>query len=60
MPWLWTDDLAALLADHDGVDPKRLVTWLQRPVAVPVAEGTDPLEVARRMLGAPPEAEAVA
>lgn len=58
MPWLWTDDLAQLLTEHDGIRPERLAEWRERPVGVAAAEGSDPLEVARQVLGV--ESEAVA
>ena len=58
MPWLWTDDLAALLIEQDGVGSSTVVDWTQRPVALAVAESVEPLDFARTLLDA--ESEAVA
>lgn len=49
MTWLWTDDLARLLVEHDGVSPERLVRWVMQPVALRAADG-EPLQQARRLL----------
>ncbi len=37
MAWLWTDTLAALLMEHDGVAPADLAGWVTRPMAYRVA-----------------------
>ena len=58
MPWFWTDDLADLLIEHEGVRPESLTEWKLRPVAIAVADNTDPVDVARALLGV--ESEAVA
>jgi hypothetical protein len=50
MAWLWTDTLAALLVEHDGVAPEGLSEWVRRPVGYRVEEGVDPLVLARRVL----------
>jgi len=51
MPWLWTDALAALLVEHDRVAATRVVDWVERPVAYRLAEGCEPLDLARSLLG---------
>jgi hypothetical protein len=58
MPWFWTDDLAELLVEHAGVRPETLAEWMLRPVAISVPEGSEPLEVARSLLGVDTEAVA--
>ena len=58
MPWFWTDDLAELLVEEADVRPEALAEWTQRPVGVAVPDGTEPLTVARALLGI--ESEAVA
>ena len=50
MAWLWTDTLAALLAEHDHVPAERLAAWVERPIAYRLEEGQDPLSLARRVL----------
>ena len=50
MTWLWTDTLAALLVEHDGVSPERLAAWAERPIGYRIDEGVDPLALARRVL----------
>ncbi|MPZ53716.1 MAG: hypothetical protein GEU79_13455 [Acidimicrobiia bacterium] len=47
MDWFWTDDLAQLLIDEDGVSPESVANWMANPVAV-AGEG-DALTVARSM-----------
>jgi hypothetical protein len=47
MNWLWTDGLAALLIEHDGVAAGELLGWLNRPTAHRLLEGQDPLAAAR-------------
>jgi hypothetical protein len=49
--WLWSDTLAALLVDRDQVAAASLHSWVERPVAYRLAEGADPVELARRLLG---------
>ncbi len=49
MTWLWTDELARLLIDRDGVSPERLARWVSRPVALRARDG-EPLQQARRLL----------
>ncbi len=49
MTWLWTDDLARVLVEQDGVSPERLVRWVSRPVALRAGDG-EPLQQARRLL----------
>lgn len=49
MTWLWTDTLAALLSEHDGVPPAALVDWVQRPVGVRIHPPDDILSLARRL-----------
>ncbi len=58
MPWFWTDDLAELLVEQAGIRPETLVAWMQRPVALAVADGTEPLDFARTLLGGDGEAVA--
>jgi hypothetical protein len=48
--WLWTDTLASLLVEHDGVAPEAVLRWMQHPVAYRLDEGIDPLTLARRVL----------
>jgi hypothetical protein len=50
--WLWSDALAALLVEYDQVAAARLLPWVERPVAYRLTEGADPVELARRLLGA--------
>ena len=50
MRWLWTDDLAALVVEADGIDPGQVADWLAAPVAYRVDEADDPLTVARTLL----------
>jgi hypothetical protein len=47
MTWLWTDSLATLLVEHDGVAPGDLLGWLSRPTAYRVSDEQDPLATAR-------------
>jgi len=57
--WLWTDTLAYLLMEHDGVAPELLRAWIRRPMGVRLADGTDPLALARSLLvGQEPDADA--
>ena len=58
MPWFWTDDLADLLIDQDGYRPDSLTEWTQRPAALAVPDGTDPLEYARSLTSSDGEAVA--
>ena len=50
MAWLWTDTLASLLVEHDGVAPESLAVWVLRPVAYRLDDEGDPLVLARRVL----------
>jgi hypothetical protein len=50
MAWLWTDTLAALLLEHDGVAPESVAAWVQRPSAYRLPDGCDPLSLARQLL----------
>ena len=50
MAWLWTDTLAALLVEHDGVPAEQVARWVRRPVGYRIEEGQDPLTLARRTL----------
>jgi len=52
MAFLWTDTLAALLMEHDGIAPEQVEAWRARPVAHRIGEGMDPLTLARGLLGA--------
>jgi hypothetical protein len=47
--WLWTDNLAALLVEQDGVVPGDLLDWLSHPMAYRVSDGRDPLAAAREL-----------
>jgi hypothetical protein len=58
MPWFWTDDLADLLVEHDGLSPESVVEWTARPAALAGPDGVDALEFARNLAGI--ENEAVA
>ncbi len=58
MPWFWTDDLADLLIEHDGLRPESVTEWTARPSALAAPESVDPLDFARTLLGS--ENEAVA
>ncbi len=60
MPWFWTDDLADLLEEHDGVDPGRLADLRRRPFAIAASDEVDPLHLARDLAGLAPEREEVA
>jgi hypothetical protein len=51
--WLWTDTLANLLMEHDGVAPELVRAWIQRPVGHRLTKGSDPLALARRLLDEP-------
>jgi len=51
MAFLWTDTLAALLMEHDGIAPEQVEEWRVRPVAYRIGEGMDPLTLARGLLG---------
>lgn len=50
--WLWTDTLASLLAEHDGVPFERLAVWVHHPVGHRLDDGQDPLGLARLLLEA--------
>jgi hypothetical protein len=47
MAWYWTDDLARLVIDHDGVPPERLATWLSVPSAY--RSDLEPIAFAREL-----------
>jgi hypothetical protein len=49
MAWFWSDDLARLLIERDGVSPKRVAEWLSGPTAHRSDLGA--LEFARELLG---------
>ena len=55
MAWFWSDDLAKLLMERDGVSPDRLRDWLNGPTAH--RSDLDALEFARSLLGDPPPDE---
>jgi hypothetical protein len=50
VPWFWTDDLADLLIEQDGVDPATVADWKVRPAGLSAPETVEPLEYARMML----------
>lgn len=50
MAWLWTDTLAALLVEHDGIAPESVADWVRCPTAERVPDGVDPLALARNLL----------
>ncbi|MDR9450690.1 MAG: hypothetical protein RI637_05665 [Acidimicrobiia bacterium] len=56
MPWFWTDDLADLLIEHDGLRPESVTEWTARPSALAAPASVDALDFARALL----ENEAVA
>ena len=58
MTWFWTDDLADLLIEHDGLRPETMTEWTQRPAALAAPEGTEALEFARALFGIGNEAVA--
>ncbi|HSR14450.1 MAG TPA: hypothetical protein VLL51_01770 [Gemmatimonadales bacterium] len=47
MAWLWSDTLAALLMEHDLVCPDRVASMTAHLVAYRLAEGENPLDLAR-------------
>lgn len=51
MAWYWTDDLARLVIEHDGVDPGRLTNWLATPSAY--RSDLEPLAFARELFDLP-------
>ena len=48
--WLWTDTLASLLVEHDGIAPEIVDPWVRRPVAYRLDDGGDPIVLARWVL----------
>lgn len=50
MTWFWSDDLARLLIEVDGVAPTRLRDWISGPTAYR-GDG-EPLDFARHLLAA--------
>ncbi|HSF86941.1 MAG TPA: hypothetical protein VLG28_14960 [Acidimicrobiia bacterium] len=52
MAWLWSDDLARLLIERDGIPPHRVADWLSGPTAHRTELGA--LEFARELLGDSP------
>jgi hypothetical protein len=46
--WFWTDELARVLIERDGVDPQRLSDWITAPIAH--RSDADALEFARELL----------
>lgn len=57
MAWFWTDDLARLLIETGRATESAVQDWLTRPVGVVADDGSDPLEVAAGLLGAPGQSE---
>jgi hypothetical protein len=55
MAWLWTDDIARLLIELDGVDPAQLIGLTERPVGVWV-DDTDPSMAAGQTVAGDAEA----
>jgi hypothetical protein len=53
MAWFWSDDLARLLIERDGISPERVSAWLSGPVAH--RSDGEALELARTLLGAASE-----
>ncbi len=54
MAWFWSDDLARLLIERDGVSPDRVQHWISGPTAHRTEVGA--LELARQLLGEEPVA----
>ena len=50
MEFVWSDELALLLAEQDGTDRSRLAHWLSRPVAYRLPDGLTPLAFGRQLL----------
>ncbi len=48
MTWFWSDDLARLLIERDGVPPQRVSAWISGPTAHRSDLGA--LEFARQLL----------
>lgn len=48
MTWFWSDDLARLLIERDGVPPQRVAAWISGPAAHRSDLGA--LELARQLL----------
>ena len=44
MAWLWTDDIARLLIELDGIDPAQLIGLTERPVGVWVDDTAPPID----------------
>ena len=53
MAWFWSDDLARLLIERDGISPERVSDWLSGPMAH--RSDIEALEFARKLLGASSE-----
>ena len=52
LQFVWTDDLARLLIEEDGVGVDQLRTWLGSPVGYPLPLEHGPIEFARNLLAA--------
>ena len=50
MVFVWSDDLALLLADAGDATVTQLQHWITSPVGYRLSEGEDPLALARRLL----------
>jgi hypothetical protein len=50
MAWVWSDELAAVLIEHDGVASGMLADWIHRPRGHALPAGVAPLEFARLLL----------
>lgn len=48
--WLWTDTLAQILVAADQVPAARVAEWIERPVAVRLADDGDAIALARALL----------
>lgn len=58
MAWLWTDELAHLLIESDGVSADELIGWIERPIGIRIDDADDPVAVARRERGSEPSGPA--
>ncbi len=48
--FVWSDELALLLAEEDGNDRLELSHWFSRPIAHRLPDGTSPLTLGRDLL----------
>ncbi|MGF1667485.1 MAG: hypothetical protein ACFCVC_14590 [Acidimicrobiia bacterium] len=55
MAWFWTDDLARTLIEEGVVGREAVQDWISRPVGIAAADGADPAQVGRGLLGDRPE-----